>query len=215
MKEGLKKSHWEETRARVSAVLLLLASCALTAHSAQAGIILGDSVDVAMHAPTLGEVCFLCGGVTQVSVADDASDAIEPYLPGGGWFQVDINSNSIAISFERDLAWQSGGFVGLVISGIDWLEGRSRALPGVQLDTALLSLDQVADRLSHTDSSVTFNWQGLVIPAGTRFEISLAAAAPPVTNVNEPAYLFLLLALLMLLLGRNLRVVRGSYFRTE
>lgn len=193
---------------------------ALGANLAQAGVILGDSVDVAVHAPNLGEVCFLCGGVTRVSVTDDASDAVEPYLEGGDWFQVDVNSNSISISFNRDVSWQSGNFVGLVISDIDWLEGAVRSIPGAQLVTSLLSSDQVNSRLQHTDTSVAFNWQGMTIPAGTRFDIQLAAASPIVVqpgvpiNVNEPSALLLLLGMAFLIVCRNIGFTPLRYFRT-
>ena len=204
---------------RVLSRLAIALTLALGANAAQAGIIIGDSVDVAVHAPALGEVCFLCGGITQVTVADDASDTIEPYLAGGDWFQVDINSTSISISFNRDVSWQSGGFVGLVISDIDWLDGAMRVIPGVQLQTSLLSMAQVNSRLQHTDTSVAFNWQGMTIPAGTRFELSLAAVQPglppPSTSVPEPGTLFLLFGFGLLLLCRNVALPRVGYFRTE
>jgi len=199
---------------------------------ANAGIILGDRVDMGIYAPTENELCFLCGGITTVIVEDGDGDSVEPYLSGAGWFDVDINPTSISIRFNRDIAWQSGDFIGLVISDIDWLEGSVRAIPGASLlaSGAAGALPELTaefnNRLRHTDSSVVLNWQGLSIAAGTRFEISLqamAAAQPPAmqtppvmqtppgaVDVPEPAALFLLLALLAVAGARQLERRRNA-----
>lgn len=202
------------------ATLLLLAST-FAAQVAHAGIILGDTVNVAVYAPSRSELCFLCGGTTQVNVAEGSGDAVEPYLAGGNWFEVDIDPTNISITFNRDIAWQSGDFIGLVISDIDWLEGAVRSIPGASLvasgaNGSLPALSmQFNERLQHTDSTVELNWQGLTIAAGTRFEISLQAMTmppaqgqmPPV-DVPEPGPLLLLAALLALAMGRRMSLVR-------
>ena len=188
---------------------------------AHAGIILGDSVDVAIHAPTFGEVCFLCGGVTQVNVVEGDSDAIEPYLPGGNWFTVDVNSESISITFNRDLRWQSASFIGLVISDINFMEGAVSGIPGVVLSSPgangllpALSGPDAGGRLSFTDTSVALNWQGLFFPAGTELSLSLEALpagqmpGPDPMNVSEPGFLILFGALIMLWLRRLKHIAR-------
>lgn len=215
-------------RSTALAIVALL-GCLLGVQQAQAGIIIGDSVDVAVHAPTLGEVCFICGGITQVTVVEGDGDSIEPYLPGSGWFDVDINSTSIAITFNRDISWQSGDFIGLVVSGIDWLEGAITAIPGASLMVSgtngplpALSGANGGGRLSYTDTSVALNWEGLSIAAGTTLNVSLAAAPqatdptpppqamPNPIDVSEPGFLVLLGGLAMLLF-RQKKSLRQSF----
>lgn len=187
---------------------LLLGSALLGASGAHAGIILGDVVDVGVYAPSRSEPCFLCGGITQVAVEAGDADTIEPYLAGGGWFEVNVDPTSISISFNRDISWQSGNFIGLVISDIDWLEGAVRAIPGATLSAmdangllpALTSMMNA--RLDFTDSSIALNWEGLAFSAGTRFDIALQGSGVPV-QAPEPGVLLLLLTLLLLLAVRR------------
>ncbi len=184
--------------------LLCLAFLFATA-GANAGIVLGDSVDISIHAPTRDEPCFLCGGVTRVEVQEGAADAVEPYLPGDGWFQVNVDPERISIVFNRDVSWGSADFIGLVISDIDWLEGAVRAIPGAVLSAAdsngllpALAAEMNA-RLEHSDTSVALNWQGLSVMAGT--ELTIALQAP------EPGALLLLLGLLAVIRFRPVTTV--------
>ena len=171
---------------RTKSTFLAVVAVLLSPMAANADFI-GDTVTMGHYFPVAdgtGICPPACGGLVDVVVAAGAGDVTQPYLPGDGWYFVDVEASSLSVLYGRSPSWSAADFNGLIVSGLDWI-GELRSIVGIDVSTNLPGFD--LDRVTFSADSISINWQGLSFDAGTRWDIDIITAAVP-----EPGTLALL-----------------------
>jgi len=174
------------------AVGLLFLSMVGSAHAT----LIGDLVTAQHYFP---DISSSYGSMDQAIVAEGTSDLMYPH--GGIWYNVNVEADSIYVDYVGNATWTTASFNGLVVGSLD--DSSGNALQGVSITT---NLAWDASRLTFSDDTVSFNWNGLSFTSNSYFLAELDfGTSDNNAPVPEPAT--------MVLLGTGLAGLAGTRMR--
>ncbi|MCF1707709.1 hypothetical protein L0V05_02655 [Tabrizicola sp. J26] len=160
-----------------------LALAAVTAFiaPAPAATLIGDTITMQYFYPTISDEYFGGGFPLTVTGAEGTSDLVKDSFPGGPFFSVDIEAQSIIVTFLQNTWFTGTIFDGIVLSSID------SAIETVSQSSGPAGI------VSKIGNMVSFNFVGHIYGTGQRvvadvgFAAPSAPAAPTVEQAATPA----------------------------
>lgn len=157
--------------------LPVMALAALTTFvaPAAAATLIGDTITMQYFYPTISDEYLGGGFPLSVTGAAGTSDLVKDSFPGGPFFSVDIEAQSIIVTFLQNTWFTGTIFDGIILSGIDSV------------------IDSVAQSsgpsgiVSKIGNTVSFNFVGHVYGTGQTVIADLGFATPAPAPVAETA----------------------------
>lgn len=154
-------------------VVLCLGSAMLFADAAGAASMIGDEVSLSHRFPTMA-VGDIFDGPYSVTVAAGTGDrtALTASLDRVADYRVDAEADSIRIDFLDSVVFTAGtSFHGAVIEDIQCPDDPTWQITAVEVTSSMAAFGP--SRVTFGPDWVAVNWQGLSVPNGATFDITL------------------------------------------
>lgn len=139
-----------------------------------AATLIGDTITMQYFYPTIDDEYLGGGFPLTVTGAAGTSDLVKDSFPGGPYFSVDIEAQSVIVTFLQNTWFTGTIFDGIVLSGID-----------SAIDTVAQSSGP-AGIVTKIGNMISFNFVGHVYGTGQTVVADVGFAAPPAATAPVP-----------------------------